>query len=83
MLCWQFNDHMDILINQRLEFYLNNTINLCPLCPQIMPSYTHKMANGDRIVAIDNCDVTSPYVYGLRIILVSPFLLIHGILWDV
>ena len=31
-------------INWRIEFYLNNTINLRPLTPHIMPSYTHEMA---------------------------------------
>jgi len=31
-------------INQRIECYLNNTINLRPLTPHIMPCYTHKMA---------------------------------------
>jgi len=51
-LCWQASDHTDIFINQRIECYWNNTINLRPLnsthyamlCPQ----------NGDRIVAIDS-----------------------------
>ena len=38
------NDHTDILINQRIECYLNNTINLRHLTPHIMPCYTHKMA---------------------------------------
>ena len=44
MLCWQANDHPDIFINQRIECYLNNTINLRPLTPHIMPCPTHKMA---------------------------------------
>jgi len=35
---------MDILLNHLLQFYLNNTLNLRPLTPHIMPSYTHKMA---------------------------------------
>jgi len=43
-LCWQASDHTDIFINQRIECYLNNTINLRPLTPHIMPCYTHKMA---------------------------------------
>ena len=30
--------------NQLIECYLNNTINLRPLTPHIMPCYTHKMA---------------------------------------
>jgi len=34
----------DIFINQRIKFYLNNTINLRPLTPHIMPYYTDKMA---------------------------------------
>jgi len=35
----------DISINQRIEFYLNNTIIPRPLTPHITPRYTHKMAN--------------------------------------
>ena len=31
-------------INKRIEFYLNNTINLRLLTPRIMPRYTNKMA---------------------------------------
>ena len=31
-------------INQRIEYYLNNTIILRPLTPHMMPRYTHKMA---------------------------------------
>jgi len=31
--------------NSVLEFYLNNVVNLHPLTPHIIPSYTHKMAN--------------------------------------
>jgi len=34
----------DIFINQRIECYSNNTINLRPVTPRIMPCYTHKMA---------------------------------------
>jgi len=30
-------------INQLIEFYLNNAINLRPFTPHIMPCYTHKM----------------------------------------
>jgi len=43
-VCRKANDHTDIFINQRIECYLNNTINLRPLSPHIMPWYTHKMA---------------------------------------
>ena len=43
-VCRKANDHTDIFINQRIECYLNNTINLRPLTPHIMPWYTHKMA---------------------------------------
>jgi len=34
----------DIFINQRIECYLNNTINVRPLTPHVMPCYTHKVA---------------------------------------
>jgi len=37
-------DHTDIFINQRIECYLNDTINLRPLTPHISPCYTHKIA---------------------------------------
>jgi len=43
-LGWQVNDQTDIIINRRIEFYLNNTPNLRPLTPPIAPRYTHKMA---------------------------------------
>ena len=33
--------HMDIL-NQQIQFYLNNTINLRPLTPHILPCCVHK-----------------------------------------
>jgi len=59
MLCWQASDHIDIFINQRIECYLYNTINLRPLTP---PHYAMLyIADPHRIVAIDS-DVTSPYV---------------------
>jgi len=62
-LCWQTKDHTDIFINQRIEYYLNNTINLRPLTPHIMTCYTHK--NGDRIVAIDSVTSLHPmYLVG-------------------
>ena len=41
---WQASDHTDIFINQRIECYLNNTINPRPLTPRILPCYPHKMA---------------------------------------
>jgi len=37
-------DHVDIFLNQLVKFYLNNMVNLHPLTPRIMPSYTHKKA---------------------------------------
>jgi len=43
-LRWQVDDHTDIVINQRIELYLNNTVNLRPLTPHVIPCYTHKMA---------------------------------------
>ena len=43
---------MDIFLNYRVKFCLNNMANLHPLAPHIMPSYTHKMAI--RIVSIDS-----------------------------
>jgi len=42
-LCWQTSNHTDIFINQRIKCYLNSTINVRPLTPNIMPCYTHKM----------------------------------------
>jgi len=44
-------------MNQRIECYLNNTMNLRPLAPHIMPCYTQ---NGDRIVAIDSVTSLDP-----------------------
>ena len=35
---------MDTSLNKLVEFYLNNTINLCPLSPLITAFHTHKMA---------------------------------------
>ena len=37
-------DHMEIFWNQLIQFRLNNTLNLRPLSPHIIPCYTHKMA---------------------------------------
>jgi len=36
MLCWRATDHTNIFTNKRIECYLNNRINLCPLTPRIM-----------------------------------------------
>jgi len=58
-LRWLCNDHTDIFVNQKVDFYFNNMINLRPLTPHIRPCYTHKMArsyDGHRY-----CDVTSLY----------------------
>jgi len=52
---------MDIFLNQLILFYLNNTQNLRPLRPHIIPCYTHKMVIVDRDHRL--CDVTSPRVY--------------------
>ena len=43
---------LEIFIDQRIEFYLDNTMNLRRLTRCIMSCYTHKMA-GDRVVTID------------------------------
>ena len=60
--------HTDIFINQRIECYVNITINRGPLTPHNMPYATMAMLypqNDDRIVAIDY--VTSIYpMYWLR-----------------
>jgi len=56
-LCWRASDHTDIFINQRTECNLNNTINLRPLAPHIMPCYTHK---GRSYRDHRFCDVTYP-----------------------
>ena len=39
-----YNDHTDISLSKLVLFYLNNALNVCPLTPQIIPCYTHKMA---------------------------------------
>jgi len=57
-LGWQASDHVDIFINQWIEFYLNNTVNPRQLTPQLVMLYPQ---NGDRIVAIDSVTI-SPYV---------------------
>jgi len=60
-LCWHSSGHADIFINQRIECYLNNTINLRPLTSThyavLYPQYV------DRIAAIDS--VTSVHRYVL------------------
>ena len=54
---------MDIFVNQLIQFCLNNTLNLCPFTPHIMPRYTHKM----EIVSWPQiCDVTSPLCRSIR-----------------
>ena len=35
---------MDVSLNQLIQFYLTNTLNLRPLTPQVIPCYTHKKA---------------------------------------
>ena len=47
---------MDILLNQLIQFYLNNALDLPPpSTPHITPCYTHKMA----IVIVTTDYVTS------------------------
>jgi len=50
---------MDIFFNGRIQIYLNNTLNLPPLTPYIIPCYTQKWRSyrDHRL-----CDVTLPYV---------------------
>jgi len=40
----RFVGKLDIVVNQRIECYINSTINLRPLTPHSMPCYTHTMA---------------------------------------
>ena len=42
MICWQVNDNTDIFLNQMIQCYWNNMINLHSLPAHI--SHTHKMA---------------------------------------
>jgi len=51
---------MDIFLNQLIQFYLNDTLNLRPLTSHIIPCYTHKMVIVDRDHRLR--DVTSPHV---------------------
>ena len=53
MLCLEVDDHVDIFLHELVKFYLNNMVNLHPLFPNIIPSYTHKMANLWRPMTID------------------------------
>jgi len=43
---------MDIFVNRRIQFHLNNTINLRRLTSHMIWCYTHKMA--DRVITIDS-----------------------------
>jgi len=52
---------MGIFLNQLIIFYLNNTLNLRPLTPHVIPCYTHKMAIVDRDHRLH--DVTSPMYF--------------------
>ena len=52
---------IDIFINQRIECYLNNTINLCPSTSHIMPIYTNKIV----IVATDSVTSLHPVYWVL------------------
>jgi len=59
----RFVDKSVIIWTFWFSLYLNNTINLRPLIPRIMPCYTHKMA----IVSWPRfCDLTSAYVKSRR-----------------
>jgi len=50
-----------LFFSHRFVFYSNNVTNLHQLTSHSM---SHALQHGDRIVAIDNCDVTSALVYG-------------------
>jgi len=56
------SDHTDIFVNQRIECYLNNTINVRPLNSTYCVMLYSR--NGDRIVAIDSVTSLHP-VYRL------------------
>jgi len=54
--------HTDIFVNQRIKFYLNNAINLCPL----LRTLCHVIpTNGDRVVVIDIVTSLYPVCRGL------------------
>jgi len=57
-----YSDHTDIFVNQRIECYLNNTINVRPLNSTYCVMLYSR--NGDRIVAIDSVTSLHP-VYRL------------------
>jgi len=50
-----------LFFSHRFVFHSNNVTNLHQLTSHSM---SHALQHGDRIVAIDNCDVTSALVYG-------------------
>ena len=60
-----YSDHADIFVNQRIECYLNNTINVCR--PPLNSTYCVMLysRNGDRIVAIDSVTSLLHPVYRL------------------
>jgi len=59
------NDHVDIFLNKLDKFYLNDMLNLHPLTPHIVPSYTHKFSTKWRTYRGHRFwDVNSPYVFG-------------------
>jgi len=62
-LCRQANDHTDIFINQQIECYANDTINLRPLTPNNAMLYQQ---NGDRIVATDSVMSLYPMYFNVR-----------------
>ena len=81
-LRWLCNDHTDIFVNQKVDFYFNNMINLRPLTPHIRPCYTHKMArsyHGHRycdnftlgIANIVNCTVAVQVTFSALTLLVG------------
>jgi len=53
-----YSDHTDIFVNQRIECYLNNTINVRPLNSTYCVMLYSR--NGDRIVAIDSVTSLHP-----------------------
>ena len=56
---------MDILLNQLIQFYLNNTINLRHLTRRINPRHYVVLypQNGDRIVTIDSVTSLHPMYF--------------------
>jgi len=43
-LYWYANDRYIFFVNELIQFYVNNSMNIRLLTPHIMPSYTHNMA---------------------------------------